>query len=367
MYPTVLPNVFLKFVSVHGNIAGGKSTLLAAMQTADVPVVMEDIDAWKDVNGFNLLDLYYKDPRKYGFAFQMEVMRSRCEDIYRLAHDVSSLERLGRTDVWSRNPDNGKIVRVRYVFCERDFFSCVHVFGQHLMNNGALEPVMMEELQKSIDTSRMPIPSYVIYINTPFDHCVDRMNKRSRTEEKHSSEDMRPLLADLDRLYQEWMDTLEHTIPYTVDGPVGTSPVRVVRYDGTYGLHQLGEVVEEILDLTVRKERMTALLESLSQTKKNVYRKNRGGEINIEGRIRRVQYKQKRRLEDGRVRRSVTIDVRDENGKLWRCRTSETATTFAWIRDARYMMQNGHRGTRVSVHGTIGSKSWRVNVAEVEM
>lgn len=88
---------------VEGNIGAGKSSFLsmardgtrreshggADFRGADIheliEVVQEPVDEWKDVGGDNLLDLFYRNQKRYAFTFQQYVLISRMKAV-RAAH-----------------------------------------------------------------------------------------------------------------------------------------------------------------------------------------------------------------------------------------------------------------------------------------
>ena len=68
-------------VSLEGNIGSGKSTLLSAIAraSADLTVLQEPVDEWSRpvIGGDGMLQLFYADPARRAFAFQMFVLLSR--------------------------------------------------------------------------------------------------------------------------------------------------------------------------------------------------------------------------------------------------------------------------------------------------
>lgn len=89
-------------LSVDGNISSGKSTLVSALvdlvpknklgrmngrggaTTGDyglkVEVIPEPLDKWCDLQGYNLLEMFYKDSKKYNFLFEHYVQLTRLMD-----------------------------------------------------------------------------------------------------------------------------------------------------------------------------------------------------------------------------------------------------------------------------------------------
>jgi deoxyadenosine/deoxycytidine kinase len=74
-------------ISVEGNIGSGKSTIINALKEfspqiegVDVVYVDEPVKQWEDIkskDGKNMIELFYADPVKYSFAFQMMAYISR--------------------------------------------------------------------------------------------------------------------------------------------------------------------------------------------------------------------------------------------------------------------------------------------------
>ena len=52
-------------ISIEANIAAGKSTFLDFLAQSGASVVHEPLDKWQNVAGFNLLDMYYRNPEMY--------------------------------------------------------------------------------------------------------------------------------------------------------------------------------------------------------------------------------------------------------------------------------------------------------------
>ena len=61
-------------VVIDGNIGSGKTTQLNKLESAGLPVRREPIEKWP-------LDLYYSDPVRWGFLFQMIILQTlKCEN-----------------------------------------------------------------------------------------------------------------------------------------------------------------------------------------------------------------------------------------------------------------------------------------------
>lgn len=73
-----------KIISVEGNIGAGKSTYLRILkEELKVPfeLVPEPVNQWEKIGNnnknVNLLELFYKDPKKWGYTFQSYCFYSR--------------------------------------------------------------------------------------------------------------------------------------------------------------------------------------------------------------------------------------------------------------------------------------------------
>ena len=67
---------FLIQIYVEGNIAAGKSTFLEYVkgkyaELGLISVRDEPLDLWTNLNGVNVLDLFYKETKKYALVMQV--------------------------------------------------------------------------------------------------------------------------------------------------------------------------------------------------------------------------------------------------------------------------------------------------------
>ena len=69
--------------SVEGNIGSGKSTLLSLIkeQISAIQVVPEPVADWQNVSKFNLLEIYYKDPHRWAYTFQLNAVATRMKGL----------------------------------------------------------------------------------------------------------------------------------------------------------------------------------------------------------------------------------------------------------------------------------------------
>jgi deoxyadenosine/deoxycytidine kinase len=175
-------------VSIEGNIGSGKSSVLAALATAlpDCPVFAEPVDEWTD-----LLDIFYASPAEWGLAFSLKVLLSFRKPA---KHDTCLIE---------RSP-----------------LACRHVFSQLLYNDGSLTQHEWDLFKEYFDLLAWT-PDVIVYIDTPVDLCMERIQVRGRTAEKS--------------LDAEYLNRIEHQ--YT--NMLRFVDVPIVRLDGTLSLPEL--------------------------------------------------------------------------------------------------------------------------------
>lgn len=71
-----------KFVSIEGNIGSGKSTILKIIREhfPHLSILDEPLSSWEKVGeqqDVNLLGMYYSDPKRWGFTFQIYALFTR--------------------------------------------------------------------------------------------------------------------------------------------------------------------------------------------------------------------------------------------------------------------------------------------------
>ena len=130
-------------ISIEGNVGVGKSTVLGELEN----VREERVDSW------TLLPAFYRDSKKYSFAFQLQVVASYADA------EVSYLERSAH--------------------------SAYHVFSAILHADGFLDDEEMQLLKTVID--KLPKSDHHIYLRLPAEQCLERIKKRARNGEESIS------------------------------------------------------------------------------------------------------------------------------------------------------------------------------------
>ncbi|XP_068212853.1 deoxynucleoside kinase-like [Palaemon carinicauda] len=173
-------------VSIEGNIGSGKSTLLNHFSKfTDVQVLHEPVEKWRDVRGYNLLDLMYKDPCRWAHTFQTYVQMTMLEL-------------------------HLKACTVPVKLIERSLFSARYCFVENLYRSkmvSAPEYAVYCEWYKMITKNLDVGLDLIVYLRTEPSNLHERIKKRSRSEEKTI-----PLqyLEDLHNLHEEWLMEKKH-------------------------------------------------------------------------------------------------------------------------------------------------------------
>jgi deoxyadenosine/deoxycytidine kinase len=155
--------------SIEGNIGSGKSLLLDNLMKSDFPEVVfikEPVDMWEriqDYEGENILQKFYKDPKKYSFSFQILALCSRINLL------KSTIE---------ENP------QCKIIITERSLFTDKYVFADMLYYSGNMEDfnhTIYSQIFHSF-TNDFHVDK-VIYMKTPPEICSERILKRLRVGE----------------------------------------------------------------------------------------------------------------------------------------------------------------------------------------
>lgn len=151
-------------IVVEGNIGSGKSTFLQYFNGfEDIEIIPEPVELFQDLNGTNLLDLVYKETKKWAFPFQSYV------------HHLMLQNYLKPT---------GKKVKVM----ERSIFSARNIFIELLKQNEQIEEPEYDILQKWYEFTVQHFavkPDLIVYLKVEPDHAFARINKRGRFEENN--------------------------------------------------------------------------------------------------------------------------------------------------------------------------------------
>ncbi|XP_032219142.1 thymidine kinase 2, mitochondrial isoform X2 [Nematostella vectensis] len=194
-------------VAIEGNIGSGKTTLLKYFrQNPIVEILEEPVKKWQNVGGSNILDLMYKDPKRWSYMFESYVLLS----MMKLHHNTQKAP-------------------VRLL--ERSAYSAYFCFIENLHRNGLVTSVeysIFQEWFEFLLEQQKPQLDLIIYLRTSPENCMKRVKMRSRSEESTVSMD---LIQNLHERYEDWLirKTKFHV------------PAPVVVVDGNQSLAELFE------------------------------------------------------------------------------------------------------------------------------
>ncbi len=180
-------------VSLEGSIGSGKSTLINALKERhpDWHFIDEPVSTWqalKNEAGEDLLQVFYKDIKRYSYTFQNCALLSRAINIQK------------KIEAWRASGCVGSCVFVTERCLETDY----HVFAQMLKDDGMMDSMewglykMWYDYIKDMSTALTGI----VYVNTPPDICADRIKERGRSGEENISG---AYLQNLDKYQRTWL------------------------------------------------------------------------------------------------------------------------------------------------------------------
>ena len=188
---------------LEGNIGAGKSTFLRILENnLDVDIIFEPTDKWQNVGpSGNLLDLFYKDTKRWAYTFQSYAFITRVESV--LEHQSKSIDK--KVQILERS-----------VYCDRYCFAknCFE-----MGNMSAMEWQIYKEWFSWLVEGYMQKPHGFIYLRTSPAVCEKRLRKRDRSEEAGVP------LSYLQRLHEKHDDWLVHRkeiVDYLTNLPVLT-------------------------------------------------------------------------------------------------------------------------------------------------
>lgn len=185
---------------LEGNIGAGKSTFLKILQKyLNVQIALEPHERWQNVGGGeNLLDAFYKDPKRWAYTFQSYAFVSRI---------------MSQEEHANESPFGIQIVE-RSVFSDRYCFA-LNCYELGYMSE--LEWRLYQEWFGWLVDMYVPKPDGIIYVRTNPDVCLERIARRARSEEGSVSREYLHMLHDK---HERWLMNKENVVPAMRDVPV---------------------------------------------------------------------------------------------------------------------------------------------------
>lgn len=188
-------------VSIEGNIASTKSTLLRNLKLAGYSTFPEPINLWTNVGGQPLLEMWYGNKPAYRHLLDTRIQLTMFD------RDINL------------NPTGVNII-------ERSLFANRMVFSRDKINRST-DPsrnTIEEEINRTLFSTliqRYPTIGLIIYLNSPPWLCYQRSEIRNRQAEKNGLH--LDYIQRLDQYYRDWL--IKRIYGYVPGG------VRVIQVD----------------------------------------------------------------------------------------------------------------------------------------
>ncbi len=191
-------------ISIEGNIGAGKSTLISQISGEDstfienshlnkykfepheIICMQEPVGVWESVKdpatGESILQLFYKDPSKYAFAFQVMAYTSRLETFRRVVDE---------------NP------KCKLILCERSLEADCNIFAKMMRDDGMIDEVSYQVYKTLYDATASDFAlDGVYYLDVAPEVCLERIAKRAREGESGITLEY---LSKCDKYHREWL------------------------------------------------------------------------------------------------------------------------------------------------------------------
>jgi deoxyadenosine/deoxycytidine kinase len=176
--------------SIEGNIGSGKSTIIRALKKefdiiSNLPVVFVDepVTQWESIKneqGKNMIELFYGNQSRYGFAFQM----------------MAYISRLALLQEAIRENPNAIIIT------ERCLLTDYNIFAKLLYENKSMLKEEYEIYQRWFHSFQDIKIDGFIYVRTDVEVAFERCKHRSRPGETINKE----YLKQCHQKHEEWMN-----------------------------------------------------------------------------------------------------------------------------------------------------------------
>lgn len=163
----------MRFITIQGNIGSGKSTLVKYMKETvknpDIYFMEEPVNEWlefKNSEGNNIIQEFYKDKPKYAFSFQVMALLTKINKI-KLAKNSGY-----KIILSERSIETDKNVFAKMLYDEK----CISDIDYQIFNS--LYKELAEDYREEI-----------VYLKTSPEVCYERVEKRKRPGENELSID----------------------------------------------------------------------------------------------------------------------------------------------------------------------------------
>ena len=179
-----------RFISIEGNIGSGKSTILKIIREnfPELSILDEPLTEWQNVGekkDINLLGLYYGQPERWGFTFQIYAFMSR----------------LAKWTEYSQMTGKGIRVSERSLLSDRFIFASI--MKDMAILDEAEHAIYLQFYDHLVSMSQIVDLFGVIYIQCSPETCEKRILKRSREGEGGIPLDYLQRIHDK---HEEWLN-----------------------------------------------------------------------------------------------------------------------------------------------------------------
>lgn len=170
-------------VFIEGNVGVGKSTFLHFLhETLKEHVFYEPSEQWQDVDGYNLLEQFFLDQKRWAYTLQSYVLLTRVDQM--ILADTAFFDKI--------------------CLVERSVYSGLYCFAAVAKEIGTMNGLEWALYKKLWDREVARIqrpPAGFIYLRTPAQVCYERIMKRGRHEENPITMDY---LQRIEQKHEDW-------------------------------------------------------------------------------------------------------------------------------------------------------------------
>lgn len=192
---------------LEGNIGSGKSTLLKRLKSKypHINVIQEPVEEWinyKDDTEQSIFQLFYDNPSRFAFTFQMYVMLTRLKKMPNLSSNA---------------------------VYERSILTDKHVFMDSLRQDNTVSEIEYKVFNDWFEYLHPRVSSLkgIIYLRVDPEECFNRIVKRNRTSENNISIEY---LTTIHNNHERWLENNHSTKSIMVNGNDDTDLENIVDF-----------------------------------------------------------------------------------------------------------------------------------------
>lgn len=229
----VIPNVSSDMptpllISIEGNIGAGKSTLLDSLRLSNPEWIFidEPVGVWsafQNEAGENMLEVFYKDRKRWSYTFQNCALLTRFQNIESAIAEHFHKAGSNTEETYSYVGEGNKSSERPVFVTERCLDTDYQVFTKMLRAEGSIDKLEFDLYEcwfSQLKSSSTQL-SAIVHVDTSPEVCADRIVKRGR-----DGEEFIPIeyLQALDKYQRDWVTRGE--VPFVQTGTSGVEDVR---------------------------------------------------------------------------------------------------------------------------------------------